>query len=184
MAGDGLPGHARQDRLVGLQAAGDHRGKAVETRDATTFCTRDVDAVKGNAGVAERRPPQVDVAGLALIPLDGKPRQSTEGIRQILVGEATDGVSGDDVHIVVRIALGFDGGQLAVADRLGGDLYLFYLLGQGHSGQADGHLHGKHQGQFVEYGGRHGSLLIGCRNGCEQSGEIIRTVYVHFGKLL
>jgi hypothetical protein len=72
VSGDGVARHARQDGLVGFHAAGDHGRETVEARNAAVFGARHIDAVKGDAGVTERRTTQIDETRLALIALDGE----------------------------------------------------------------------------------------------------------------
>lgn len=90
VTGHGFTGHTRQNGLVGFQATRDHGRKGVEARHPAVFRAGHIEPVECDAGVAERRPPQIDVAGLALVALDRETRHAAEGVGQVLIGEAAD----------------------------------------------------------------------------------------------
>ena len=129
VAGNGLARHVGRDGFVGHDLARDDGGIGVESGDPAVLDTGNVDAVEGRRGVALRRSPKADVARLPLVAFDREPGESAQRIREVLVREAADRIGRNDVRDVVRVAFGFDRGDLARPDRLRDDHHFFQFFG-------------------------------------------------------
>ena len=137
----GFPGHAGEDGLVHRQLSRNHRRETVEARNAAIFCARYVDAVESNRGVAEGGTAQIHVARLALVSLDGHPGNTGEGVGEVLIGKAPDGVSADGVGHIQRVPLSQDGCGFRLLDgftQYDDLLDHGFRAGMGRSGEAYG----------------------------------------------
>ena len=116
VAGDGLAGHVGRHGLADHDLRGNGRGQAVITGVAALGAD-DRDAADGQGRPVHRRTAQADVAGLALVAGNGGTRQASDGLGDVLVGQAAHRVRGHDGHERVGVALHPQGGRLGFRDR-------------------------------------------------------------------
>ena len=105
------------DSLVGFDGARDDGRDGVEAGDAPVFGAEDVNAIEGDGGVAEAPAAEVHKARFALVAFNGEAGHAGQRGGERLVWKPADRVGGDNIDDIVGIALGLDGGLLAVADR-------------------------------------------------------------------
>ena len=91
-AGYRLAGHICGYRLVNDKPARDECRETVKSRNAAVFCAGDINAINRNRRVSKGRASQVNVTCLALVTFDGNSWDPRQRIRQILIGEAANGI--------------------------------------------------------------------------------------------
>ena len=124
VAGDGLAGHVRGHRLGHHDLAGQRRGDVVKARLATLGAD-DGQAVEGDRGPVDLGSTQVDVAGLALVALQGDARQAADGESDVLVGQAAHRVGGDNADQRGRFFLDQERRSLGFCDGSTGNDHFF-----------------------------------------------------------
>jgi hypothetical protein len=99
-------------------------GGASESRQAAAI----LQAQHAISGPRQRRAAQVDIARLALVTLHRNAGQAADGLSDVLVGQAADGVGRDDADQRGRFALGAQRGFLRLANgaRTRNDDFIFF----------------------------------------------------------
>ena len=116
VARDRLAGHVGGDGLADDDLRGDRRGDGVEPGVAA-FGADDVDAVDRQRGPVDRCAAKRDVARLALIALDADAGKTADRLRDVLVGQATDRIGGDDRDERRAGPLDLERGGFGLGDR-------------------------------------------------------------------
>ena len=116
IAGDRLAGHVGGDGFPHDDLRSDRRWDGVEAGIAA-FGADDVDAVDRQCGPVDRGAAQRDVARLALVALDADAGQAADRLCDVLIGQATDRVRGDDRDERRAGALDLECGRLGFRDR-------------------------------------------------------------------
>ena len=130
VAGDGFAVEIGRHCLLDDDLRGDGRRDRIEASVAA-FGRDDENAIERQGRPVERGAAQVDIARLALVALDTDAGQAADGLGDILVGQATDCIGGQDTDQAVGIALDFKRRGLGFGNRAaaGDDDFVFITSG-------------------------------------------------------